>query len=77
MSDDVYMTPQEAAAYLKTSTSTLAKRRIFGGPNAIPFSKSGKMVRYRKSDLDAHMAENRRRTTSDAWIVTSPAPAGA
>jgi excisionase family DNA binding protein len=49
MSDN-YMTAEEAAQYLKTSTSTLAKRRVAGtGPR---FVRIGRMVRYRRADLD-------------------------
>jgi excisionase family DNA binding protein len=44
------MTAEEAAQYLKTSTSTLAKRRVHGtGPR---FVRIGRMVRYRRADLD-------------------------
>jgi excisionase family DNA binding protein len=56
MADDVYFTPKEAAAYLKTSTSTLAKRRLYKGSPR--FTRIGRAVRYRKSDLDAFMASN-------------------
>jgi excisionase family DNA binding protein len=63
MSQDTYMTPREAAEYLRSSPSTLAKRRIFGaGPI---FTRIGKAVRYRRSDLDAWMAGTARRSTSE------------
>ena len=68
MSPD-YMTPKEAADYVRSSPSTLAKRRITGQlPN---FSRIGKAIRYRRADLDAWMNGNVRKSTSD----TSPAPA--
>ena len=66
-----YMTPKEAADYVRSSPSTLAKRRITGQlPN---FSRIGKAIRYRKADLDAWLSGNVRKSTSDA----SPAPAHA
>jgi excisionase family DNA binding protein len=54
MLNDTYMTAEEAARYLKSSTSTLAKRRLFGGGPA--FTRIGRAVRYRKVDLDTWMA---------------------
>lgn len=46
----IYLTPQEAASYLRTSPSTLAKRRARGYPPV--FCRMGRSVRYRKTDLD-------------------------
>jgi excisionase family DNA binding protein len=58
-----YMTPKEAADYVRSSTSTLAKRRITG---QLPhFSRIGKAIRYRRADLDAWMNGNVRRSTSE------------
>jgi excisionase family DNA binding protein len=58
-----YMTPKEAADYVRSSPSTLAKRRITGQlPN---FTRIGKAIRYRKSDLDTWMTGSIRRSTSD------------
>jgi excisionase family DNA binding protein len=49
-----YFTPHEAAEYLRSSTSTLAKARMHKrGPN---FVRIGRAVRYRQSDLDAWMS---------------------
>jgi excisionase family DNA binding protein len=63
-----YMTPKEAADYVRSSPSTLAKRRITGQLPA--FSRIGKAIRYRKADLDAWMTGNVRRSTSEV----SPSP---
>jgi excisionase family DNA binding protein len=64
MSVETYLTPREAAAYLKSSTSTLAKRRLRGrGPK---FSRIGRAIRYRKLDLDEFMANTRVSCTSGA-----------
>ncbi|CAH1696801.1 DNA-binding protein [Hyphomicrobiales bacterium] len=56
MSTD-YMTPEEAAKYIKTSLANLAKRRCDGdGP---PYMRVGRLVRYRKSDIDNWMNARR------------------
>jgi excisionase family DNA binding protein len=52
---------KEAADYLDVSTRTLANWRSRGTPN-IPFSKIGRCVRYRLSNLDAYIAENSHNT---------------
>jgi excisionase family DNA binding protein len=49
--------PEQAANYLSVTTRTLANWRSRGTPN-VPFSKIGRCVRYRLSDLDAYIAEN-------------------
>ncbi|WP_075657392.1 helix-turn-helix domain-containing protein [Pseudochrobactrum sp. B5] len=47
----------EAAIYLRTSTSTLAKYRMYGdGPTFI--RQSSRKTLYRKTDLDAWLASN-------------------
>ena len=49
MSDNVFMTPDEASAFLKISKSTLAKLRLTGdGPR---YLKAIRRITYRKSDL--------------------------
>jgi excisionase family DNA binding protein len=54
MSTETYFTPREAAEYLRSSTSTLAKARLTRrGPI---FVRIGRAVRYRKSDIDAWMS---------------------
>jgi predicted DNA-binding transcriptional regulator AlpA len=63
MTTEVYLTPREAAAYLKSSPSTLAKRRLCGdGPK---FCRIGRAVRYRTSDLEDFMARTRVLSTSE------------
>ena len=63
MSDEIYLKPREAADFLRTSTSTLAKRRLYGdGPK---FCRIGRAIRYRKTDLDDFMAATRVQSTSD------------
>jgi excisionase family DNA binding protein len=56
MTNEKYLTASEAASYLRTSRSTLAKRRMNGcGP---AFVRIGRAVRYRLSDLDAWMGSS-------------------
>jgi predicted DNA-binding transcriptional regulator AlpA len=50
MTNETYLTPREAAAYLKSSTSTLAKRRLRGLEPK--YYRIGRAIRYRKIDLD-------------------------
>jgi excisionase family DNA binding protein len=64
MTAEIYLTPREAAAYLKTSTSTLAKRRLTG--DSPRYSRIGTAIRYRKTDLDQWMADSRIRSTSES-----------
>jgi len=62
-SQETYFRPREAADYLRSSESTLAKKRLNGdGP---PFVRIGRAIRYRRSDLDAWMARSVRRSTSE------------
>ena len=63
MSKD-YMTPGEAAEYLRSSTSTLAKLRVYGGGPT--FCRLGRAIRYRQSDLDEFMERSVARSTSEA-----------
>jgi excisionase family DNA binding protein len=49
-----YLTPREAAEYLRSSVSTLAKRRLYN--DAPKFCRIGSAIRYRKTDLDEFMA---------------------
>ncbi len=58
-----WMRPPETAAYLKTSTSTLAKQRLRG--DGVPYSKFGRNVLDTKRDCDEHLASRRRLSTSD------------
>jgi len=51
---ETYLTPREAAVYLRTSPSTLAKRRLHG--NGPCFVRLGRAVRYRRADLDEWMS---------------------
>jgi excisionase family DNA binding protein len=59
-----FFKPKEAAEYLRTSTSTLAKRRLYGG--GPQFSRIGRAVRYRKSDLDEFMSRTVASTSEEA-----------
>ncbi len=60
---DEWMRPPQAAAYLKSSTSTLAKHRLRG--DGVPYTKLGRNVLYAKRDCDEYLASRRRLSTSD------------
>ena len=48
---DAWMTPAEAAAYVSLTSLALNQRRFTGtGPR---YTKVGRLIRYRKNDLDA------------------------
>jgi phage terminase Nu1 subunit (DNA packaging protein) len=51
------VTPEQAAEHLSVTIRTLANWRSRGTPN-VPFSKIGRCVRYRLSDLETYIAEN-------------------
>jgi len=51
-STDPLFTPPEAAAYIGITENTLSVWRCVGR-YAIPFIKVGRLVRYRRSDLEA------------------------
>jgi len=63
MTPDTYLTPREAAEYLRTSTSTFAKRRLYN--DEPKFSRIGRAIRYRKSDLDDFMVRTRVKRTPE------------
>jgi predicted DNA-binding transcriptional regulator AlpA len=58
-----YLKPKEAAAYLTSSASTLAKRRLYGG--GPKWSRIGTAIRYRKTDLDEWMSQHVVSSTSE------------
>ncbi len=58
-----WLRPKEAAAYVKSSESTLAKKRLKG--NGPTYTKFGRLVLYAKRDLDEHLASRRRLSTSE------------
>ena len=63
MSHSEYMTATEAAEYLRSSTSTLAKRRLSGdGPK---YFRIGRAVRSCRTELDNWMAASAQYSTSD------------
>lgn len=56
MSDEKYLKPREAAAFISSSKSTLAKLRLSGaGPK---FVRIGRAIRYREIDLDSWMEQS-------------------
>jgi len=64
-----YLTPPEAAEYLRISASTLAKLRVYGGGPA--FTRIGRAIRYTRTELDTYMAARTARSTSDRPTMTA------
>ena len=55
---DKLMTPRQLAQYLESSISALSQYRALGiGPE---YFKIGKMVRYRKSDVDKWLEQKKK-----------------
>jgi hypothetical protein len=63
MPSGIYNTPYEAAECLRSSQSTLAKLRLYGGGPV--FTRIGRVIRYRRSDLDRWMSEKLSHSTSE------------
>ncbi len=63
---DEWLRPKAAAAYVKSSESTLAKKRLNGtGPT---YTKFGRLVLYAKRDLDEYLVARRRLSTSSTGL---------
>ena len=62
MFDHRYLKPPEAAKYLGSSTSTLAKLRVYGGGPV--YTRLGRAIRYRLTDIDTYMAARLTTSTS-------------
>ena len=58
-----FLTTSQAAAYLGVSKPRMEGWRCHGG--GPPFTKLGRIVRYKRSELDAFMRAHQRRRTSD------------
>lgn len=61
--DDPWLNTEEAAAHIKRATGTLEKLRVYGGGPR--YSKQGRSVRYRLSDLNAWMESGMVSSTSE------------
>jgi hypothetical protein len=59
----ILLNTQEAAAYVRRSSSSLAKARVEG--SGIRYYKVGRRVYYDKADLDVWLSSRIRRSTSD------------
>ena len=57
------LTDAEAARYIGLSQSWLRQSRMAGNPDAPPFLKIGRSVRYLRGDLDIWLEGHRRRAT--------------
>lgn len=57
-----WLTPKQAGRYLGMNAGALCQRRYTG--NSPPYVKVGRLIRYRKGDLDAWLLG----TVLDAWL---------
>ena len=64
-----WLSPIDAAHYVNSSVSTLAKLRLRGGGPT--FCRIGRAIRYRRADLDNWLSATARRSTSEADGVRS------
>ena len=55
--DSILLTRREAAGYLGVAEQTLAVWKCTGR-RSLPFVKIGRLVRYRKADLDAFILQH-------------------
>lgn len=55
----IALKPIESARYIGMSPSWLAQARMRGDPEAPPYLKIGRSIRYLRSDLDQWLAERR------------------
>ena len=63
--EDERLSNAQAAKYLGLKKATLNKWRVYGdGP---PFIKVGRLIQYRKIDLDAYLSARLMRSTSEAF----------
>jgi excisionase family DNA binding protein len=67
MTSESYLTPPEAARYLRISTSTLSKFRVYGGGPT--FTRVGRAIRYPLTSLNAYMAARLVHSTSEKRLV--------
>ncbi len=66
---NLYLTQQEAAAYLRLSPRTLERHRVEGTGSR--FVKLGRRVLYRRSDLDAWAERRTFASTAEADAATA------
>ena len=67
---DEWLRPREAAAHIKSSESTLAKKRLRG--NGPTYTKFGRLVLYAKRDLDEYLTSRRRRSRGASLLGERP-----
>jgi predicted DNA-binding transcriptional regulator AlpA len=63
---DEWINTSELAKRTKTAEISWAKRRMIGGDATPKFSKIGRNVRYRWSDVEAWLENRQRNSTSEA-----------
>ena len=58
-----YLTQKQTAELLHISPRTLERMRVEGSP--IPWTRCGRRVLYRRSDIDSYLESNLRHSTSE------------
>ena len=66
--DAVFLTPKQAAGYLRVSKSYLDKLRVYGGGPT--FLRFGRKILYRSSELNLWAAERSFKSTSEYQRIT-------
>jgi len=69
--NSILLTRREAAAYLGVAEQTLAVWKCTGR-RSLPFVKIGRLVRYRKADLDAFILEHLQDFEQESVIKSKP-----
>jgi hypothetical protein len=64
--------PAEVEAEYGFPETELAKKRVTGGPNALPFLRYGRAIYYDSDDLDRWIANGKRTSTSEAKDPEAP-----
>jgi predicted DNA-binding transcriptional regulator AlpA len=62
------MQEAEAAKYIGMSSSWLRQSRFTGNPEAPPFIKIGRSVRYLLADLNQWLSDRRQRNTLESEV---------
>lgn len=70
--NSILLTRREAAAYLGVAEQTLAVWKCTGR-RSLPFVKIGRLVRYRKADLDAFILQHLQDFEQESRSKTKPA----
>ena len=75
MIEEEYLTPQEAAAYIRSTENSLRSMRCTGiGPAFHVVGTGRSRVRYRRADLDAYLASRIERLEKEKGLTGARLP---